>query len=1014
MKKILTGFLAFAHLSLFAAAVNLENRPPEPECDPCHCSAPCPSGTMAITNIAMWPESPMCLGSWVYAYAETDSTSDEVVSTYWCENATTNCPTWYSTNTFWPQMTTNWWVVSHPGFSGSGPGLGVSFVPTNCGSGTITFYATYQNYDPCTGNPCGSPTTVSKSTNLVVVNVQIAETEKKICACDNTSFTLTNTCGSVTWEISPTNIPGGPTISGGTVTAGTNCGTWTVIARSTENTNCTATASVTVFTVESLAPQGGTRVGTNEPPTYVACWRATNAVDRWLRVTASSCPPVAAQGSWTNLPSCWQITGGPYEIVTNWWDEEVWTNKMTVLVDLSVVGTNTIIASAGCSKKTNVIVVQQVKLGIANTNVFVNGDDDNANGTNDVNDAVSGANSRVVGENDLVLITPSVKGTVTNETVTLSASYYWGVYGRIRVWASAERGPGEPLIDNGIWSKCETNWPANSLPTNLWVEGVSPSWYPGDVSLTLSTPFSCAVTTNLTVIDVASVRWETNRSPLLSNATLGGAGGGVAIYPDLPAATNTEDFSLVKVVVTLQPAMSNITVYLKSFDVDDPSTTNAPPLEDESVAQDNKATSNKAGKLGGASDTVTLVSGTNGVAWTNFSTTMQPGDNFRVVASPLSDFRDDCQAIQTNDHGALVFVGTTNEIPSNYRTDMLTVWRRLHVEVDKMDPVTNNFVSNNITRINGTAAAATNLFLGINLRTGLVPTDVSTNLSSPVVKLGRFQNGTIVIGTNPGATTNSVRGNGDTFVQALGTFNIPAQIVLTNATNAIGQVIALTGAVVTVTADLSTNNYSGKTLRIAGTDFTIATNTATNVTATAAVQIPFWMHDDDNDTTSPHNPDTSDLQRAFRPSYVTVLFDLANPTTNAPFVLNFADDNTGTLTAAYRFDNVGTEASTNFWTVYALGAFQLTTDSDADPNNEGGTFGIVDDFIGQGCLIFGEVMREYPVTASVSEPFTVSHEIGHLFDGRHEDLGLMQQSSTRTNTDFTPITLNRIRTIAHP
>ncbi|MCX8090709.1 MAG: hypothetical protein N3I86_07210 [Verrucomicrobiae bacterium] len=217
----------------------------------------------------------------------------------------TNCPTTSTTNYSWcPDWVTNWWVVSHPGYSASDRGTYVPrFQPTNCGTGTITFYGVWTNNHPCgdTNAVLGGTTSISK--NFTVVNVDIAEDEKTVCACETANFTLTNSCGgAVTWEVVPNGLPGEPYVSGNSIIAGTNCGSWLVLARSTVNSNCLDYAWLHVFTVAGLAPEGLTRQGTNEPPTYITCPRATNAVDRWLRVMATSCPGVWEAASCTNLP----------------------------------------------------------------------------------------------------------------------------------------------------------------------------------------------------------------------------------------------------------------------------------------------------------------------------------------------------------------------------------------------------------------------------------------------------------------------------------------------------------------------------------------------------------------------------------------------------------------------------------------------------------------------------------------------------------------------------------------
>jgi hypothetical protein len=259
-----------------------------------------------------------------------------------------------------------------------------------------------------------------------------------------------------------------------------------------------------------------------------------------------------------------------------------------------------------------------------------------------------------------------------------------------------------------------------------------------------------------------------------------------------------------------------------------------------------------------------------------------------------------------------------------------------------------------------------------------------------------------------------VTGNGDTFVVNASGFSLPAQIVQGGVTNSVGQVIALTNSVFTITGDLGTNQYAGATFQVVGVAFTIAANTNTTVTVSGAPTLPFVLHDDDDDTILPRLPDTSDLARAFRPAYVIPFSDLANAATNAPFVANLNNDSGSYMRTLYAFDNVSTEGSPDFWTVYVIGSFQQLTALDGDPSREPAVLGEVDDINGQGAMIFLEALRETPATSYVSEQYTVSHEVGHLFNGDHLDLGLMAQSNIRTNVDFSPTTLNRIRIIPHP
>jgi hypothetical protein len=59
-------------------------------------------------------------------------------------------------------------------------------------------------------------------------------------------------------------------------------------------------------------------------------------------------------------------------------------------------------------------------------------------------------------------------------------------------------------------------------------------------------------------------------------------------------------------------------------------------------------------------------------------------------------------------------------------------------------------------------------------------------------------------------------------------------------------------------------------------------------------------------------------------------------------------------------------------------------------------------------------LHEITVTAVKNEAATAAHEIGHLFNGLHEDLGLMAQTTTRSTLLFSGASLNKIRAIAHP
>ena len=196
----------------------------------------------------------------------------------------------------------------------------------------------------------------------------------------------------------------------------------------------------------------------------------------------------------------------------------------------------------------------------------------------------------------------------------------------------------------------------------------------------------------IAIYEVTSVMWEPINSALDGNEN---AGGGKRIYsckqsPDDQLARNT-----VRAKATVNPALQDVVVYFKSFDVDDPSAETAPVDDNDpgdppqSTGNDNRGTP-KSGTLS-AGDAVT---DQGGVASVDLAVTMQPGDNFRVAASCDQTYLNACVVTDTT----TVKHPTGGNLPTIRAkiTDMLTVWRKLHVEVDSMGAVVGNTVAGNI------------------------------------------------------------------------------------------------------------------------------------------------------------------------------------------------------------------------------------------------------------------------------------------------------------------------------
>ena len=183
------------------------------------------------------------------------------------------------------------------------------------------------------------------------------------------------------------------------------------------------------------------------------------------------------------------------------------------------------------------------------------------------------------------------------------------------------------------------------------------------------------------------------------------AGGGVRMFPDALSPSDNVNRNRVQVRVKVTPPLNGQIVRLKSFDVDDPAPEGDETLVDNNgeAGQDNRGLP----KIGALAD-LTLTLNASGEATTDFFTTWQPGDNFRVAAvldTPgASAHLDTLQS--TNPAGAMHVTADQTFVKgfAGGLSPMLTVWRKLHLEFDSMDapPASGpeaNFVSGNVVSV---------------------------------------------------------------------------------------------------------------------------------------------------------------------------------------------------------------------------------------------------------------------------------------------------------------------------
>jgi len=190
------------------------------------------------------------------------------------------------------------------------------------------------------------------------------------------------------------------------------------------------------------------------------------------------------------------------------------------------------------------------------------------------------------------------------------------------------------------------------------------------------------------VVAVASATWlgidpgdgQTN----LTSDNPASHGGGFRIFPDQnQSGSQGKLHNRVKVRATITPAKPDVDVFFAVFDADDPTDHNG-PIDNDGGAPglDNRGGAVQLSKSSAKTDAA-------GVVEVEMPVTMRPGDNFRVVAACSLDALVGLKAKQADSNARVIDAqgAPVSEAATPGRrksTPLLSVWRRLNLELDSM------------------------------------------------------------------------------------------------------------------------------------------------------------------------------------------------------------------------------------------------------------------------------------------------------------------------------------------
>jgi len=445
--------------------------------------------------------------------------------------------------------------------------------------------------------------------------------------------------------------------------------------------------------------------------------------------------------------------------------------------------------------------------------------------------------------------------------------------------------------------------------------------------------------TVLRVSEIAQTAWESILGTLDTNPN---AGGGKRIFPDWVLS----DFpngpspprSWVQVHSTVDPPPADpnqpFTVRFAHWDVDDPSA-NQLPVDNEATGPDNRGLGwwQMAGGGGGNwSEVPVTVAGHGGSV---FAVSPQPGDNFRVNAQIVGEAMYGIAVPQGVTDGRINRSDTGQPPRTEEVTPMLTVWRKICIEIDKLSAPAS--VAANPTWAEGTIVGATYF----------APQNQTALIVNGVPAAGR---------TNELYTGGGIKAGGQASAWGIVAFVYPG-------------------------SDIGHPYVPGNQTGSVSAGHQMADDDHNYAQSGFPLKVTF-----------PLAPDTGYLATVFAPAYIVP--DLSAV---AQYNQTIAFDAEQKWNMSYgSFKGYSTSycgsrglGRSLFWCGYILGAFQSSASGDGDPDSEEFAMGYTDSTENKGSVAFLETYRDLSawMVARGMAPkplsWVTAHEVGHQFSLCH-------------------------------